>query len=392
MSVKATNEAKPMWRIVLRQFFEHRLALTGLVFVVFFVLIALTAPLISEITQLYPDRQNVFNRYAPPLTRIEVSDDVKERLIEEFIEKKPNEAQALSVKMIDSDFVDQPKAGEASSEVLFELVFDRPSIELLENLEEFQGSNADDFKNIVKSFSTFHLLGTDELGRDTLIRLIYAARVSIAVGLLVAFAAALIGLIIGSIAGFYGGIADILLMRITDALLALPTIPVFIVLAAVDLNKVPFLNSLLGGESQSLVKLVFILCTFSWMVVARLVRGSILSLREREFILAAKTLGAKDHKIIIRHVVPNVIAPLLVAVTLNIGESVLAEAALSFLGLGIQPPTPSWGNMLTNSQELIHQAPHLAIIPGILILILVISFNFIGDGLQDAIDPKSIKR
>ena len=128
------------------------------------------------------------------------------------------------------------------------------------------------------------------------------------------------------------------------------------------------------------------------MTVARLIRGSILSLREREFILAAKTLGATDFTIIVRHMFPNVIAPMLVSVTLGVGESILSEAALSYLGLGIQPPTPSWGNMLFNAQELIYQAPTLAFLPGFLILLVVISFNFLGDGLQDAIDPKTVKR
>ena len=126
--------------------------------------------------------------------------------------------------------------------------------------------------------------------------------------------------------------------------------------------------------------------------MALLVRGSILTLREREFILASKTLGATDFTIITRHMFPNVVAPLLVSVTLGVGESILFEAALSYLGLGIQPPTPSWGNMLFNAQELIYQAPHLAIIPGLLILFVTISFNYVGDGLQDAIDPKTIKR
>ena len=128
------------------------------------------------------------------------------------------------------------------------------------------------------------------------------------------------------------------------------------------------------------------------MTVARLVRGSILSLREREFILASKTLGASDSTIIIRHMFPNVIGPMLVSITLGVGQLILFEAALSFLGLGIQPPTPSWGNMLFNAQELIYQAPYLAIFPGMLIFLVVVSFNFFGDGLQDAVDPKSVRR
>ncbi len=185
---------------------------------------------------------------------------------------------------------------------------------------------------------------------------------------------------------------DTILMRVTDALLSLPIMPVLIVVAAIDLRKIPLMDSLISTGNESILKLVIIFCLFSWMTVARLVRGSILSLREREFVLAARTLGARDRTIILRHMFPNVIAPLLVSVTLGVGESILFEAALSFLGLGIQPPTPSWGNMLFNAQELIYRAPYLAILPGLLIFFVVISFNYLGDGLQDAIDPKAIRR
>jgi peptide/nickel transport system permease protein len=138
--------------------------------------------------------------------------------------------------------------------------------------------------------------------------------------------------------------------------------------------------------------MVIILCAFSWMQAARLVRGSILSIKEQEFILAARVLGARDRSIIVSHIVPNVIAPLLVAVTLGIGNAILFEAALSFLGLGIQPPTPSWGNMLHNAQEMVQHAPMLAVLPGLLILFTVISFNYIGDGVRDAVDPRAIRR
>jgi peptide/nickel transport system permease protein len=237
-----------------------------------------------------------------------------------------------------------------------------------------------------------HILGTDELGRDVLVRLIYGTRVSLGVGILVALASSFIGLIIGCLAGFYGGFWDALLMRITDSLLSLPLLPVLIVMAAIDFTKAPLLKHIITQQNQAVLKLVIILCIFSWMWVARLVRGSILSLKEREFIMAARTLGASDFTIMVRHIIPNVIAPLLVSVTLGVGESILFEAALSYLGLGIQPPTPSWGNMLFNAQEMIHEAPGLAILPGLLILATTISFNYIGDGLQDAIDPKAIRR
>jgi peptide/nickel transport system permease protein len=182
------------------------------------------------------------------------------------------------------------------------------------------------------------------------------------------------------------------LMRVTDALLSLPLVPFLIVIAAIDLNKIPAFKSVVGSENESIVKMVVILLLFSWMTIALLVRGSILSLREREFILAARTLGANDSTIILRHMFPNVIAPMLVSVTLGVGNAILFESALSFLGLGIQPPTPSWGNMLFNAQELISEAPFLAFIPGLLILLTTISFNYLGDGLQDAIDPKAIRR
>jgi peptide/nickel transport system permease protein len=181
-------------------------------------------------------------------------------------------------------------------------------------------------------------------------------------------------------------------MRITDSLLSLPQMPVLILFAAVDLTKLPFLGWLISQQNESVAKLVVVLCLFSWMTVARLVRGSVLSLREREYILASQTLGATDRTLILTHMLPNVMAPLLVTVTVNVGQSILFEAALSFLGLGVQPPTPSWGNMLSNAQELVSAAPLLVVIPGLLILLTVISFNFVGDGLQEAINPKSVKR
>ena len=250
----------------------------------------------------------------------------------------------------------------------------------------------DEFLDLKKGFNTFHILGTDALGRDVLIRLIYGTQVSITVGLMVALCAALIGLLIGSVAGFYGGWFDTILMRVTDSLLSLPLIPVLIIFAAVDLKQIPIVNFLIFGENESITKMILILCLFSWMTVARLVRASVLSVKQKEFIFAARTLGASDFRIIIQHMVPNVMAPLLVAVTLMIGDAILFESALSFLGLGIQPPTPTWGGMLNNAQELIFESPTLAIFPGSLIFIVVISFNFIGDGLQDAIDPKAIRR
>ena len=260
------------------------------------------------------------------------------------------------------------------------------------SLDKVETDLKGDLKSMFSSYEKLHVLGTDDLGRDVLMRLIYGTQVSMGVGILATLASALVGLIIGSMAGYYGGILDTILMRITDSMLALPILPVLVVIAAIDLKKIPLLDQIAQGGNESIIKLVFILCIFSWMTVARLVRGSILSLREREFILASKTLGASDSTIIVRHMFPNVIGPMLVSITLGVGQLILFEAALSFLGLGIQPPTPSWGNMLFNAQELIYQAPYLAIFPGLLIFLVVVSFNFFGDGLQDAVDPKSVRR
>ena len=234
-------------------------------------------------------------------------------------------------------------------------------------------------------------LGTDELGRDAFIRLLYGARVSLAVAMLSALASMFIGIIVGSLAGFYGGKLDTILMRVTDSFLALPLIPFLILMAAMDFGKIPYLGAYMQGDEGSILKLIIIFVSFSWMVQARLVRGAILSIKKNEYVLAARTMGQSDWSIIVREMLPNVLAPVIVAVSLGVGQNILFEAALSFLGLGIQPPTASWGNMLNNALESIFYRPSLVVIPGILILITVMSFNFLGDGLQDAMDPKANK-
>ena len=323
------------------------------------------------------------------MSRISVSVDVREQMVKAYLAENPEAAAVVAAELIKEEFVTTTRPEDA--------LYEWSHYEKRKAMAAIRLLNIDsdikvDLRNVAKRFETFHVFGTDELGRDVMMRLIYGTRISMSVGILVALASSLIGLLIGALAGYYGGIMDSILMRVTDSLLSLPIIPVLIVLAAIDLRKVPVLGDMLSGSSESIFKLILILCVFSWMQVARLVRGSILTLREREFILASKTLGATDFTIIMRHLLPNVLGPLLVSVTLGVGESILFESALSFLGLGIQPPTPSWGNMLFNAQELMYQAPFLAILPGLLILFVTISFNYVGDGLQDAIDPKTIKR
>lgn len=388
LQIEELEKSQSLFKIIYTQFKEHKAAVVGAYTILFFVIIALSAPLIEKIMGVNSENQNVFHRYQPPFSTISAGLDTRETEVRVYIQKNPAAAALVQASLIKEDFVKSTPEEALYDWAKFEKRKALAAVRYLKVDDEIKT----DLRNIAKKFETYHFLGTDELGRDVLMRLIYGTRISMGVGLLVALSSALIGLLIGALAGYYGGFIDSLLMRITDALLSLPTIPVLIVVCAIDLQKIPFISSILSTGGESILKLVFILCLFSWMPVSRLVRGSILTLREREFILASKTLGATDFTIITRHMFPNVIAPLLVSITLGVGDSILFEAALSYLGLGIQPPTPSWGNMLFNAQELIYQAPYLAIIPGLLILFVTISFNYVGDGLQDAIDPKTIKR
>ena len=385
---QALEKALPFWRIVFNQFKEHRMAVAGSFVILFFVLISFGASLISSITGLDPSKQNVAARYLPPMSEAEASSDVKEFEIERWITTHREEANQLAQTLIDQQLI---MASTDLDAVIYDLA-SKPRSEALDILKNVNSAPSLSLQKTIKTFKTFHVFGTDEVGRDVLIRLIYGTQVSMGVGILVAIASALIGFLIGALAGFYGGFIDAALMRTCDALQSLPIVPVLIVVAAVDLQKLPALKSILSVGNESILKMVLILVLFSWMTVARLVRGSILSLREREFILASRTLGAQDRTIIFKHMLPNVIAPMLVAITLGVGQSILFEAALSFLGLGIMPPTPSWGNMLNNAQEVIYKNMWLTILPGLMILFTTISFNFVGDGLQDAVDPKSIRR
>ncbi len=233
--------------------------------------------------------------------------------------------------------------------------------------------------------SAAHPLGTDELGRDVLVMLLHAGRTSLLVGVGGALLAAGLGTLVGLLAGWYGGRLDALLMRLTDTVLALPLLPLLIVLAAVDLARLGLEGA---GPLASALRIVVIVALFGWPTTARLVRTATVALERREFVLAARALGAGDGRILRRHILPHLAGPLTVATTLAVGQVVLAESVLSFLGLGIQPPLASWGTMLTRAQELVFEAPLQALWPGLAIFATVLGANLFGDALEEALDPR----
>jgi peptide/nickel transport system permease protein len=235
--------------------------------------------------------------------------------------------------------------------------------------------------------SAEHPLGTDDIGRDVLARLLRGGRVSILVGIVTAVVAAVIGTAFGLAAGYFGGRLDAILMRVTDGVIALPLLAVLIVLAAIDLRKLG-LPGLAASSDASLWRIVAIIALFGWTTTARLVRAATLSLKARDFVRAATAMGAPPWRVMLVHILPNAASPILVATALAVGEVIKFESVLSFLGLGVQPPIPSWGNMLTNAQETIWTAPALAFWPGFLILLTVVCCNLLADALQDWLDPR----
>ena len=235
--------------------------------------------------------------------------------------------------------------------------------------------------------SSMHPLGTDELGRDVLLRLLAGGRVSLMIGIAAALAAAMLGTAIGLTAGYLGGWTDRVLMRGTDAMIALPLLPLLIVLAALDLNKLGLPASLIQSDEISVFRIVALAVLVGWTTAARLVRGAALVTRNRDFVRAARSLGAGVPHILWLHILPNVLGPLTVATTLSVGDVILFESVLSFLGLGVQAPLSSWGSMLSNAQELITAAPRLAVYPGLMIFLTVVACNLLGDALQRRLDP-----
>jgi peptide/nickel transport system permease protein len=249
--------------------------------------------------------------------------------------------------------------------------------------------NKTDLDNKLAPPSVKHLMGTDELGRDLLTRILYGGRVSLSIGVMAMALAVLVGALIGGLAGFYGGWIDNILMRFVDMMLSFPSLFVLIILA-LALRDIP-IESLRGTAFASVFSIVLVIAVLSWMTVARLVRASFLQLKEQEFISAARAVGAGSSRIMVRHLLPNALSPIIVAATFRVATSIVTEAGLSYLGFGVQPPTATWGNMLKNAQEQMTRAPWTAIFPGLMIFIAVIAINFIGDGLRDALDPYKVE-
>ena len=231
-----------------------------------------------------------------------------------------------------------------------------------------------DARTILAGPSARHLLGTDDLGRDVLSRLIYGARISLAVGFVSVGIAVLIGTSLGACAGYFGGLLDAFVMRFVDIMLCFPS--TFLILAVI---------AFIG---PSIWNVMFVIGVTGWMGVCRLVRAEFLSLRERDFVVAARALGAGDARLIFRHILPNALAPVLVAAVLGVAGAILTESGLSFLGLGVQPPTPSWGNILTAGKDNIDVAWWLSFFPGLAITLTMLGYNMLGEGLRDALDPR----
>jgi peptide/nickel transport system permease protein len=241
-----------------------------------------------------------------------------------------------------------------------------------------------DFTLSLKGPTADHLLGTDDLGRDLLARLMFGGRISIAVGIISVLLAITLGTSIGALAGFFGRL-DNPLMRLTDLFLSLPVLPLLLVIIYLFRDS---LRATFGPELGIFLMIVGVIGVLNWMPVARLVRAQFLSLKQKEFVEAARSIGAKNGRIIVRHILPNALSPILVAATIGVGGAILTESTLSFLGLGFPSDVPTWGRILYDARNYLDIAPHWAIFPGLLIFLTVLSINFIGDGLRDALDPR----
>ncbi len=257
------------------------------------------------------------------------------------------------------------------------------------------------FGTVDEATGRVHYLGTDNIGRDYFSRLIYAGRISLTVALLSVLISETIGILVGSVSGFYGGWVDAVLMRFVEFMLTIPTLPLLLIISSMLLRNedlIPIPDSVLNfvgnlmllgpRDARNAVLIVIVLAGFGWLSSAQLMRGTVLSLREQTFVEASRSLGATNIWIILKHMIPNAMAPIIVDASLGLAGYVVAEAALAFLGFGIQDPVPTWGNMLSATQTYMFDKPWLPLLPGIPIFVCSLAFNYIGDGLRDALDPR----
>ena len=246
------------------------------------------------------------------------------------------------------------------------------------------GINTIDFHASMARPSWAHPLGTNDLGQDMLARVLWGGRISIAVGFAAMLMAVTLGTLVGAIAGFFGRTMDLLLMRITDVFISLPQLPLLLLVIYLFRDR---LSQMFGPQFGIFWLIVTLIGGLNWMSTARLVRAGFLSVREKEFIEAARAMGVGTPSQIVRHILPNVLSPVIVSATLSVGSAIIAESTLSFLGLGFPPDIPTWGRLLYDAQNYLDLAPHMAIFPGLMICLAVICVNYVGDGLRDAIDP-----
>jgi peptide/nickel transport system permease protein len=251
-------------------------------------------------------------------------------------------------------------------------------------------ANITNMGNTFSAPSEDHPFGTDPIGRDILARTIFGGQISLMIGFIAVLVAVIVGVLIGAIAGYYGGAIDSILMRFTEAMFNVPQLPLLLVLGKMLSSKVPPIN-ILGREfSGSVIVIIAVIGLTSWMGLARIVRANFLSLKEQEFVTAAHCIGTRNSSIIFAHILPNTVAPIIVNATLGVANAIINEAYVSFLNVGVQPPTATWGNMLTGAYKYINTAPWTWIFPGSLIVLTVLSINFVGDGLRDALDPRAL--
>ncbi|GIX08514.1 MAG: peptide ABC transporter permease [Elioraea sp.] len=247
--------------------------------------------------------------------------------------------------------------------------------------------NEIDFSARLQGPSWAHPLGTDDLGQDLLARMLYGGRISLAVGVAAMLVAVIVGTVIGAVAGISRGSVDAALMWLTDLFLSLPQLPLLLLIIYLFRDT---LRELVGPEMGVFILIVVVIGGFRWMPVARLVRAQFFSLREKEFVEAARALGASTPRLVVRHILPNALGPVIVAATIDVAAAIIAESTLSFLGLGFPPDIPTWGRILFDAKDTLDFAPHWALFPGAAIFLAVLTINFIGDGLRDALDPRRV--